>query len=556
MTDKKYAVIYADPPWPYNARNNHGTKFGGGVHAHYPILSMERIAAMRVGELAAENCALFLWCTFPHLERQLEIIRGWGFEYKTVGFTWMKTNPKNSKLFFGTGFYAKCLGPNSRVFIMNSRSGKVEYISLSELYKRDITDVMIHSHHGWKRILICQKNEKTKTKKIKTEIGEVIVSENHRLFYKRVSLPRIIKTEHKRSYVHVVEFDSIDTIEKMWKSHKKRGMGLNLLSPGMSVESSIPIREFDGFELTDEFAWIMGLFVAEGNYGRGSSRNQIRYSLCSDEMVFYEKIKNYVEGLKITQDRFYNLKVGVHIHKTKNQNAIAVYFSSVTVKRIFDRFIVGEGAHKKRLNIDLILQTSSSFRESFLRGILDGDGCLQKGKYQRMVLCNQGLIQDISLISFSVGLPNRISELVVKNQTGKEFKAFGISYKTSKKDLIHENVRMIPIEIRGFEDSGISDTYDLTVDGEAFVVDGILSHNSNAEVCLLATRGKMTPRSNSVSSAVLTPRREHSRKPDVVRERIAELFGDVPRIELFARQKVSGWDAWGFDVESDIEFEV
>ena len=71
---------------------------------------------------------------------------------------------------------------------------------------------------------------------------------------------------------------------------------------------------------------------------------------------------------------------------------------------------------------------------------------------------------------------------------------------------------------------------------------------SNCEVCLMGIKGKMTPISNRVSSCIISPRREHSRKPDIVRERIVELFGDLPRIELFARQTVAGWDCWGNEV--------
>lgn len=72
---------------------------------------------------------------------------------------------------------------------------------------------------------------------------------------------------------------------------------------------------------------------------------------------------------------------------------------------------------------------------------------------------------------------------------------------------------------------------------------------ANAEYCLLGTRGKVLPRkSRSVSSVVISHLQEHSRKPDEVRERIVELFGDVPRIELFARQQVEGWDCWGNEV--------
>lgn len=76
---------------------------------------------------------------------------------------------------------------------------------------------------------------------------------------------------------------------------------------------------------------------------------------------------------------------------------------------------------------------------------------------------------------------------------------------------------------------------------------------SNCEVCLMGIKGKMKPISNKVSSAILSPREEHSKKPDEVRERIVQLFGDIPRIELFARKKTPGWDVWGNEVESDID---
>ena len=71
---------------------------------------------------------------------------------------------------------------------------------------------------------------------------------------------------------------------------------------------------------------------------------------------------------------------------------------------------------------------------------------------------------------------------------------------------------------------------------------------SNNEICLLATKGKPKRVSRSVHQVVYEPIREHSRKPDCVRERIVELCGDLPRIELFARQKVDGWDSWGNEV--------
>lgn len=78
---------------------------------------------------------------------------------------------------------------------------------------------------------------------------------------------------------------------------------------------------------------------------------------------------------------------------------------------------------------------------------------------------------------------------------------------------------------------------------------------SNIELCLGALRpgGVLNRQSKSVRQIVLAPGREHSRKPDEVRDRIVELLGDLPRIELFAREKAGKWDAWGDEVESDID---
>lgn len=75
----------------------------------------------------------------------------------------------------------------------------------------------------------------------------------------------------------------------------------------------------------------------------------------------------------------------------------------------------------------------------------------------------------------------------------------------------------------------------------------------NVEVCLLGRRGKPKRISRNIKQLVEAERTVHSKKPDEVRKRILELMGDLPRIELFARQKTPGWDVWGNEVESDID---
>ena len=75
---------------------------------------------------------------------------------------------------------------------------------------------------------------------------------------------------------------------------------------------------------------------------------------------------------------------------------------------------------------------------------------------------------------------------------------------------------------------------------------------SNTEDCWLATKGNPKRLNADVHQVIMSDVMGHSHKPAIVREKIVQLMGDLPRIELFARRKVDGWDTWGNEVESDI----
>jgi len=75
----------------------------------------------------------------------------------------------------------------------------------------------------------------------------------------------------------------------------------------------------------------------------------------------------------------------------------------------------------------------------------------------------------------------------------------------------------------------------------------------NAEPCLLATKGRPKRVDKGVSQLVFEPLTKHSKKPIEIKYRIVTLMGDLPRLELFAREKTEGWDVWGNEVESDIQ---
>ena len=74
----------------------------------------------------------------------------------------------------------------------------------------------------------------------------------------------------------------------------------------------------------------------------------------------------------------------------------------------------------------------------------------------------------------------------------------------------------------------------------------------NAEICLLATKGHPKRQAANIHQFIISPIEAHSKKPDEAREKIVTLMGDLPRVELFARQSPPGWEVWGNEVKSTI----
>ena len=92
----KYQVIYADPPWKY--RDKPKVVKNWMACAHYPTMPTEDICALPVEKIAADDCLLFLWTTFPKLFEAEKVIKAWGFEYAMVAFVWIKaSNPEFPK---------------------------------------------------------------------------------------------------------------------------------------------------------------------------------------------------------------------------------------------------------------------------------------------------------------------------------------------------------------------------------------------------------------------------------------------------------------------------
>ena len=116
---RKYSIIYADPPWMYND----GAQ-GKGAAFKYQLQDDEWLYNLPVESIAEDNAVLFLWATFPKMESALELIRRWGFTYKTLAFNWVKTT-KNGKIFFGMGNWTRS---NPEVCLLATR-GKPKRVS-------------------------------------------------------------------------------------------------------------------------------------------------------------------------------------------------------------------------------------------------------------------------------------------------------------------------------------------------------------------------------------------------------------------------------------------
>ncbi len=129
MSEGKYQIIYADPPWNYKAWSEDKKVARGCAKRHYSTMTVEDICTLPVGELADKDCKLFLWATSPCLPEAFKVMEAWGFEYKTIVFSWLKLNKTcqsngmfftASDIFYGVGHWT---ASNNEMVLAGLRSG-------------------------------------------------------------------------------------------------------------------------------------------------------------------------------------------------------------------------------------------------------------------------------------------------------------------------------------------------------------------------------------------------------------------------------------------------
>ena len=104
-TTKKYNVIYADPPWTFKTYSDKGKD--RSPENHYNVISLKDICNLPISKIANDDSVLLMWVVDPLLYKAFEVINAWGFKYKTVGFTWAKTNKKSMGFFTGLGYWTR-----------------------------------------------------------------------------------------------------------------------------------------------------------------------------------------------------------------------------------------------------------------------------------------------------------------------------------------------------------------------------------------------------------------------------------------------------------------
>lgn len=97
-----YGVIYADPPWTFKTYSEKGE--GKSPQRHYKCMSFDEICALPVADLAANDCALLMWCTWPTIFKAETVAEAWGFKYSGLAWEWIKYNPDTGKYAFGGGY--------------------------------------------------------------------------------------------------------------------------------------------------------------------------------------------------------------------------------------------------------------------------------------------------------------------------------------------------------------------------------------------------------------------------------------------------------------------
>ena len=122
--NKKYNIIYADPPWQFkyqSKKKTDGTSDDLDIRdpqKEYPCMVIDDIYNLPVQDISDDNCVLLMWVTYPLLKEGIKTMEEWGFTYKTCGFSWIKKNKKADSLFWGLGYWTRA---NNEICLLGTK---------------------------------------------------------------------------------------------------------------------------------------------------------------------------------------------------------------------------------------------------------------------------------------------------------------------------------------------------------------------------------------------------------------------------------------------------
>ena len=144
LPNKKYNIIYADPPWHYGSKSAVNNTTGSAIKPlsdHYRTMSLQELKNMPIKNMTKDDAACFMWVTDSHIDEALEVLRSWGFAYKTIAFNWVKTTSK--------GNYCKNVAPwtmkSSEICLLGIKGRMTKYKQANNIESLVISQRTQHS---------------------------------------------------------------------------------------------------------------------------------------------------------------------------------------------------------------------------------------------------------------------------------------------------------------------------------------------------------------------------------------------------------------------------
>lgn len=142
--NRKYQIIYADPPWHYGSKsavNNSAGSENKPLSDHYNTMSLAELKLLPIKNITQDDAACFMWVTDSHLDEAIEIFKAWGFKYKTIAFNWIKTTNK--------GNYCKNVAPwtmkSSEICLLGTKGAMTKYKQVNNIESLVIAERTKHS---------------------------------------------------------------------------------------------------------------------------------------------------------------------------------------------------------------------------------------------------------------------------------------------------------------------------------------------------------------------------------------------------------------------------